>query len=83
MMIDFLLGFFTALALISFLKARRKIKEREIIETIFGTDSIEDALESIFDNQDETEEKLKEKFGDDASISVKVYKIDKDEDHCE
>ena len=27
--------------------------------------------------------KLKEKFGDDASISVKVYKIDKDEDHCE
>ena len=82
-MINFLLGFFTALALISFLKARRKIKDREIIEAIFGTDSIEEALEDIFDNQDETEEKLKEKFGDDASISVKVYKIDKDEDHCE
>lgn len=83
MMIDFLLGFFTALALISFLKARRKIKEREIIEAIFGTDSIEEALENIFDDEDGTEEKLKEKFGDEANISVKVYKIDKDEDHCE
>ena len=82
-MINFLLGFFTALALISFLKARREIKERKIIESIFGTDSIEEALENIFDNEDEEEEKLKEEFGDDTSISVKIYKIDKDEDRCE
>ena len=60
-MINFLLGFFTALALTSFLKTRRKIKDREIIEAIFGTDSIEEVLESIFDNQDETEEKIKRK----------------------
>ena len=54
-MINFLLGFFTALALTSFLKTRRKIKDREIIEAIFGTDYIEEALENIFDNEYGTE----------------------------
>lgn len=82
-MINFMLGFFTALALISFLKARRKVKDQELIEAIFGTDSIDEALEDIFNNEERAEEKLKEKFGDETSVSVKVYRIDKDKDHCE